>query len=282
MGFAERIRAARAFERARFKEFSVDGAAVGYVRHDLAAHLHGFTDVFAIGEAAVKFSPSLVRAEERSAAMARVARDLAARGLLSPWRNETYDIGTAETGTCLFRLERAAVRFFGFTARAVHVNGLVERSGGRSMWIARRSDDKAIDAGMLDNLVGGGLASGLTIRQTLVKEAWEEAGIPGDLAGQASAEGSLQIIREVPEGLHAEVIYLHDLVLPPDFEPRNQDGEVSELRLLALEEVMAAIAGNARFTVDAALVAMDCLARHGVLDTHWSPAIRARVLSSQG
>ncbi len=43
------------------------------------------------------------------------------------------------------------------------------------MWIARRSPTKPIDPGMLDNLVGGGLAAGLTVAQTLVKEGWEEA-----------------------------------------------------------------------------------------------------------
>ena len=43
------------------------------------------------------------------------------------------------------------------------------------MWIARRSPAKAIDPGMLDNLVGGGVAAGQTITTTLIKEAWEEA-----------------------------------------------------------------------------------------------------------
>ena len=146
------------------------------------------------------------------------------------------------------------------------------------MWIARRSADKAIDAGMLDNMVGGGLASGLTVPETLIKEAWEEAGIPRHLAERARAVGTLQVVREVPEGLHAEVIHLHDLVLPAEFLPSNQDGEVSELRLESLDQVRAAIEGDARFTVDAALVAMDCLVRQGMLDHRWSAQIRARVL----
>jgi 8-oxo-dGTP pyrophosphatase MutT (NUDIX family) len=278
MGLAERISAARTFERERFKTFAVDGAAVGWVRHDLAARLRQFTDVFAIGETAVTFVPGLNGVEERSAVMAKVARSLAAQRLLTPWRSETYDIGRTGSGACLFRLERAAVRFFGFTAHAVHVNGLVEGPGQRSMWIARRSDDKAIDAGMLDNMVGGGLASGLTVRETLVKEAWEEAGIPRALAAGARPEGTLEIVREVPEGLHAEVIHVHDLVLPADFVPSNQDGEVSELRLVALEAVRAEIEGSARYTVDAAMVAMDCLVRAGVLDGRWREPIRARVL----
>lgn len=277
MGYAERIAHARAFDRSRFSVFTVDDHAVGYVRRDLAANLRRFRDVFVVGDAAVAFSPDLIGCEVRSAAMARVARALATQGLLSPWRSETYDIGIAGSTACLFRLERAAVRYFGLVAHAVHVNGLVTRQGQRSMWIARRSENKAIDPGMLDNMVGGGLASGLTVQSTLVKEAWEEAGIPDALAAGAKPFGFLQIVREVPEGLHAETIYLHDLVLPAEFSPCNQDGEVAEWRLASLDEVAAEIAGDARFTVDAALVAMDCLVRHGALDRQWSGAIRARV-----
>ena len=278
MGFAERLGAARVFEQSRYKRFTVDGVVIGHVRHDLCERLRTFSDIFAIGDAAVTFASALTRREDRSAQMALVARELASQRLLTPWRDETYDIRRPGSATAFFELERAAVRVFGFTAHAVHINGLTERFAKRCMWIARRSDDKAIDPGMLDNMVGGGLASGLTVADTLVKEAWEEAGIPAQLARQARAEGSLQIVREVPEGLHAEVIYLHDLVLPAAFEPRNQDGEVAELRLMSLEEVTAAIAGDAQFTVDAALVAMDCLLRQGVLDARWSQAIRANVL----
>ena len=278
MGLVERIRAARAFERSRFKAFCVDGIAIGYVRHDLVTHLRAFQDVFAVGETAATFVPGLTGRDERSAAMAHVARALEARGMLTPWRNETYDIGKAADGACLFKLERAAVRYFGCMAHAVHVNGLVGEAASLRMWIARRSDDKAIDAGMLDTMVGGGVASGITVAETLLKEAWEEAGIPAGLAGQARSAGTIQVVREVPEGLHLETIYLHDLLLPPGFEPRNQDGEVSELRLVPCGEVRTQIEGDAPFTVDAAVVTLDCLVRHGMLDEHWARAIHADAL----
>jgi 8-oxo-dGTP pyrophosphatase MutT (NUDIX family) len=277
MGIEERIRAARAFERSRFVAFEVDADPVGFVRRDLLEALRRFDDIFTIGEASLGFTPDVVDPENRSAAMAHVARELAAQGLLSPWRHETYDIGNGKDGRSLFTLERAAVRFFGFVAHAVHVNGLVADGHERSMWIARRSADKAIDPGMLDNMVGGGLASGLTIRDTVLKEAWEEAGIPAQLAATARSVGHLHIRREVPEGLHAEIIYLHDLLLPPEFTPVNQDGEVAQLRLTRFPAVLEAIERDARFTVDAALVALDCLVRHGALDAKWAPVIHAPI-----
>ena len=199
---------------------------------------------------------------ERSEAMAAVAESLASRGLLSKWRDERYDIGGGDGRPACFAVERAAVRFFGFSARAVHLNGLVQGPEKLRMWIARRSADKAIDPGMLDNLMGGGIGCGYSIEQTLVKEAWEEAGIPRALTRLARPAGALHVCREVPDGLHVETIHTYDLILPDDLIPLNQDGEVAEFRLLDLEEVAKELDGDAGYTIDAGLVALDCLKRY--------------------
>src|SRR6185437_7257729 len=85
----------------------------------------------------------------------------------------------------LFLIERGAARYFGVRTWAAHVNGIVHREAGAQMWLARRSRQKAVDPGLLDNLVGGGIAAGFRVDQTVVKEAWEEAGIPAPLARAA-------------------------------------------------------------------------------------------------
>jgi len=258
-----RLRSAIAFDASRFVAFRCDGLEIGRVRRDLVSSLDGYRTTLAVSEDGID-----LRGESRasrSSAMARIAEDLAARGLLTRWRNEMYRIGVADHGRCLFEIERAAVRFFGFTAQAVHLNGLVCRDGSRCMWIARRSETKPIDPGMLDNLMGGGIGGDLDAPRTLVKECWEEAGIPADIAKQAVSAGTLRVCREVPDGLHAEVIHMYDLDLPADFVPVNQDGEVAEFRCLTLEQVAHELDGDAPYTVDAGLVAIDCLRRHGVL-----------------
>jgi 8-oxo-dGTP pyrophosphatase MutT (NUDIX family) len=137
----------------------------------------------------------------------------------------------------------------------VHVNGIV---AGKAMWIARRSPAKPIDPGMLDNLVGGGMTAGLTRAEVLEKEAWEEAGIGAELARRATPGGTVRILREVPEGVQSEVIYVYDLALPEDFEPKNQDGEVSQFMLLPFAEI-----AESRLTFEAALVAADYFKRSG-------------------
>ncbi len=266
MGLRERVQAARIFEPIRFLAFIADGATLGYVRRDLAQHLLPFAEIIDVGSETVGFRAGVAGPERRSEAMAMIARRLAAAELLSPWRSETYDIRATEEGPALFVLERAAVRFFGFTARAVHVNGIVEQRDAGAIWIARRSPTKAIDPGMLDTMVGGGLATGLSIAQTVIKESWEEAGVPAQIAATARAAGAVRVLREVPEGLHAEIIYVYDLVLPPEFAPCNQDGEVAEFRRLTLRDVARELDADAPYTVDAGLVTLDCLVRRGVID----------------
>ena len=133
-----------------------------------------------------------------------------------------------------FLLERAAARYFGVRTYAVHINGLVRRGDETLMWIARRSPTKAIDPGLLDNLVGGGIAHGQSIASTVVKEAWEEAGIPPDTAVTASPAGEVHVCRELADGLERETIFVYDILLADDFTPACQDGEAVEHRLVAL------------------------------------------------
>ena len=68
----------------------------------------------------------------------------------------------------------------------------------------------------------------------------------------------------VPEGMHREVLFVHDLWLPEDFKPANQDGEVSEIRRTPVEDVLAALlAGD--FTLDSGVVMIDGLLRLGAV-----------------
>ena len=106
------------------------------------------------------------------------------------------------------------------------------------------------------------------VRGTLNKEAWEEAGIPATLAARAELEETVEIHREQPDGLQRETIFVHDLALPADFRPCNQDGEAVEHRLVSLDEAARLIAnasGPQTVTTDASLVVLDFLLRHGAI-----------------
>jgi len=225
------------FNPARYVRFMAGGQQIGWLRPELAARLAAWPAVF-------DSNPDRVILLQKDA-LPPVVEQLAQDGFIPGWRNERYRIAD------LFDIERAAARPFGLTTCAVHVNGI--SFDGKNMWLARRSATKPIDPGMLDNLVGGGLSAGLSVEEVLVKEAWEEAGIVASLARTATRGGTVRILREVPEGVQSEVIYVYDLVLPPDFEPRNQDGEVSQFMLLPFEKVLE----SENLTLEAALVATD-------------------------
>lgn len=229
------------FDPARYLRLMASGQQLGWLRPALAARLAGWPGVFESTATEV----TLLKPDSLSPIVERLAEE----GFIPGWRNERYRIAD------LFEIERAAARPFGLTTQAVHANGIV---AGKAMWIARRSPAKPIDPGMLDNLVGGGMAAGLTREEVLEKEAWEEAGIAAPLARAATPGGTVRILREVPEGVQSEVIYVYDLALPEDFEPKNQDGEVSQFMLLPFAE----IAGS-KLTFEAALVAADYFKRSG-------------------
>ena len=247
----------------------IDSAIAGWVGDTRASHLAQFRDVLDVAADRIAFATGIEDRAARTAAMARVARALANDGLLTAWRDERYAIASGFGAPPWFELERAAARFFGVHTYAVHVNGLVRRADGDiAMWIARRSDSKAIDPGMLDNLVGGGIAAGQSVAATVIKEASEEAGIDAPLAEQSIAAGTVRLCRAQPDGLQRETIFLYDLWLPDDFTPACRDGEAVAHRLVPLQETGALIANEAGpdvVTADASLVILDCLLRHGAI-----------------
>jgi 8-oxo-dGTP pyrophosphatase MutT (NUDIX family) len=227
------------FDASRYLRFMSAGRQIGWLTPTLAARLGAWPAVFECGPEKVvllniREFPSVVEA-------------LAADGFIPGWRNERYRIED------LFGIERAAARPFGLTTHAVHVNGI---SHDGKMWLARRSATKPIDPGLLDNLVGGGLTAGLSVEQLLIKEAWEEAGIPAETARRARPGGTAHILRAVPEGVQSEAVHVYDLELPDGFQPRNQDGEVSEFLLVELHAVE-----ELALTLEAQLAAKDYFSR---------------------
>jgi 8-oxo-dGTP pyrophosphatase MutT (NUDIX family) len=262
-----RLTRALAPPRAPYRPLRVEASIAGWLNDARAARLARTTDVFVVvDDDAVRFVDGLDNQERRSAAIDRVARELAAEGELTAWRDERYAVAPEFGGAPWFLLERAAARYFGIHAYAAHVNGVVRGEADVRMWLARRSATKAIDPGMLDNLVGGGIAVGQSIAATVIKESREEAGIAESLSSQAQRAGTVTLWREQPDGLQHDTIFVHDLWLPDAFSPAGEDGEVVDYRLVTLDEAAHLLAvddGPDAITADASLVIVDFLIRHG-------------------
>ena len=216
-------------------------------------------------------------AHDRDAALGALNAALRRQGLIRAWRDETFPLLDPTTAQTLALMERAATRFWGTLTLGAHANGYVVGDEGRpaALWIAQRSFSKPTDAGLHDNLVGGGVAAGQTPYAALLREAWEEAGLaPSQL--QALQPGRvLRLHRDIPEGLQLEDLHAWDLALPADWQPQNQDGEVAGFTLMPVEGALALALGDT-MTVDAALVTIDFGLRHAL----FTPALAA-TLSEQ-
>jgi 8-oxo-dGTP pyrophosphatase MutT (NUDIX family) len=203
----------------------------------------------------------------RADAMATMHAQLRAEGLIVGWRDEPFALYTVHGQPLGTAIERAATRFWGSLTLGAHCNGYVADSHGRpaQLWIARRAITKPTDPGKLDNLVGGGVPADQSPRDTVVREAWEEAGLtPAQMHGLSRGR-VLHLLRDIPEGLQREWIHVYDVSLPAGLMPQNQDGEVAEVALHPLPHALELAAGD-QMTVDAALVTLDFALRHQLLD----------------
>jgi 8-oxo-dGTP pyrophosphatase MutT (NUDIX family) len=244
--------------------FYVREHALGWLRPSFADQLRRWPHVFDVnsGYVTLRVKPDTVAA--RSEALAEVTREMQRDGLIRGWRDELIRISHHYAAPELLRIERAASRHFGMMCYGAHVNAYTRVNGLTRVWIGRRSNSKPVDPGKLDNLVGGRIAAGFTVDETLRKEAWEEASIPPALLEGVVCVSAVRVEYSVPDGLHREVLFVHDLWLPEDFKPANQDGEVAEIRLMPLEEVVECIL-QGEFTLDAGTVMVDGLLRQGIL-----------------
>lgn len=244
--------------------FRCQGVDIGWVTPALADRLTGWPLWFHRLADGVTLRTTPDTPAMRSEAIAQVAASLRAEGVIGGWRDELVSVAPRFGDDDLFRIERAATRHFGLMAYASHGTGFIAEREDKPLWISRRAATKAVDPGRLDNLVGGRIAAGFSPSQTIMKEAWEEAGIPMSLLGIIKPAAVIQVAYPVVEGLHQETLFAYDLGLPGHFTPVNQDGEVASIHQLSVEETIEAIV-DGEFTFDAGTVTIDFLIRHGLL-----------------
>jgi len=244
--------------------FYVREHALGWLRPSFADLLRRWPHVFDVNPAFVTLRAKPDTVAGRTAALDEVTRQLAKDGVIRGWRDEQVRISHHYAAPEVLRLERAASRHFGTVSYGAHLNAFARVNGLTNVWIARRSPNKSIDPDRLDNLVGGRIAADATVDETLRKESWEEASIPPALLEGVACVSAVRVEYSVPEGLHREILFVHDLWLPGDFKPANQDGEVADIRRVPLEEVLQQILAG-EFTMDAGTVMIDGLLRQGLV-----------------
>uniref|UniRef100_A0A3Q0RKP4 Thiamin pyrophosphokinase 2 n=1 Tax=Amphilophus citrinellus TaxID=61819 RepID=A0A3Q0RKP4_AMPCI len=268
--------------RSSCSRFEIDGAQVGWIPPHLVSLLTRYPDVFSPPHGgAVSLHRSLDSYGRRSEAVDRVLQALrreASLSCLKGWRDEKYSVMPTFSDPPLMWMERAATSLFGVKRYGVHINGYtVSGSGEVSMWLARRSHTKQTYPGLLDNMAAGGLAAGVGIKHTLIKECQEEACVPAAIAEKARPVATVSYTYEDEEGVFAESQFVFDLELPPEFKPRIGDGEVHEFYLLPIDKVKELLATD-DFKPNSALVVLDFLIRHSFIEPDTEPCYQEFVV----
>lgn len=275
MSFLDRVTACNTYDLTSYIPFTVNGLVVGWVRTRFAELLADHPAVFAMQDQAMKFSDDLDTPKARTDALAKSASQWVDLGLVRKLRREMYPARLSWSAPDLFQIDRALVPFFGIRAYGVHLNGFIRRPDGIHLWVGKRSADRLIEPGKLDNLVAGGQPAALSIFDNLIKECEEEACLPYDTARTAVPVGTVQYCFESESGLKPDTLFCFDLELPEDFTPVNQDGEIASFDLMPVREALALIEQGDSFKFNVSLVILDFAIRHGLLTADSNPDYEA-------
>ncbi|HMN92664.1 MAG TPA: NUDIX domain-containing protein [Hydrogenophaga sp.] len=182
-----------------------------------------------------------------------LAQALQASGRCGVWRNEFVAVRNAE-GNGVGRIERGAARVLGVATEAVHLVGFAP--DGR-VWIQQRALDKANDPGLWDTLVGGMVANGETLHDTMVRETREEAGLPVHELQNLKWGTPFLMTRPTDDGgglgQLVETVHWCVATVPAHLRPENLDGEVAGFECLDANAVARRVLDGA-CTDEAALV----------------------------
>jgi 8-oxo-dGTP pyrophosphatase MutT (NUDIX family) len=219
--------------------------------------------------------------------------------IMNKRHSEPYLLPGARYPVC--RLERFTHALFGICARGSHLTAytyaepkasqssdpgfVVQGKGELKVWVAKRSEKLFTYPGKLDSTVAGGVKSSQTPTACILAEADEEASLDEAMVAarivpvgtmtyvtshgsfKPAAQGTIAAARQPgrESGLISpEILYLYDLLLPPDVIPKPHDDEVEGFRLMSVPEVKAALF-NDEFKTNSAVVMIDFFVRHGVL-----------------
>lgn len=265
-GFARHIAACNNLASpAGYFPFRIGAEQVGWVEPELARWLAFRPRDFHFDADGISLPARLRGRAAREAVLADAAQGLAKAGFLR-LRGEAFDVRATADGPVLATLDRGAIPAFGILAQGVHLNGLVRRADGLHLWLGKRARDKAVAPGQWDNIVAGGAPAGLTMDETLVKEAAEEAGLAPELAGRARPVSRLSYIMKTAEGLRRDILHVFDLELPEDVVPVPNDDEVEHFELWPAQRVLEAVRDTDDVKFNVNLVLIDLFLREGLID----------------
>ena len=231
-----------------------DGVEMGWVPADRAQDMVALLPGCTLRQSRLHWQTSAVQPMQRSQSLQAFLVQQAAQGRLTGWRGEffawwpdTPAWPPALNVPPFLCVERAGFRHLGLMSHAVHIHGFLPQG---DLWCGRRSDHKATDPGLLDNLAAGGLTAGEAPLTTAVRELAEEASLHLSDPSRLRGAGVIRTQRLEPQGWHDEQLLVYTLHMTALETPVNADGEVQEFLCLSPSEVVSRMQLG-QFTVDA-------------------------------
>ena len=127
----------------------------------------------------------------------------------------------------LFIIERKLLTIFGFPQYGIHGNCWSFNKNKIFFHFAVRSKKLEDFPGLYDNLFAGGQPKGISIKNNLKKEAFEEAGLKEIKNKNLTRGGTINYFHEYSSNIHSGIIFVYDLLLEGE-KLINIDGEVEQ------------------------------------------------------
>jgi 8-oxo-dGTP pyrophosphatase MutT (NUDIX family) len=279
MALIDHIRRCNRWTPSEFLPLMAGDKLLGLMRPETALYLSDFPELFVQHDGKVGLSERYKKPADRTAAFRPIAERLALEGLIDKLRDEDYRVVTKWGEKPLMQVDRAAVGLLGIKAFGIHVNGMVlkEREQDLLLWIGKRAADKAVEPGKYDNMVAGGQPAGLTLLENLEKESAEEAGLDPALVKRAQPVSLVTYCMEDGRGLKRDTLFVYDMLVPEEVEPRAADGEMEHFVLMRRGMILNLLREGFSFKFNVALVLIDFLVRHGFLTPENEPDYPALV-----
>ncbi len=279
MALIDHIRRCNRWNPNDFLPLMAGDKVLGLMRPETALYLSDFPDLFVQHDEKIGLADRWTSPADRTAAFRPIAEKLALEGLVGRLRDEDYRVVTRWGEEPLMVMDRAVVGLLGLRAFGIHVNGMVLKPHEQDLqlWIGKRAADKAVEPGKLDNMVAGGQPAGLSLQENLVKESGEEAGLSPELVHRAQPVSLITYCMEDGRGLKRDTLFIYDMLVPEDIEPRAVDGEMERFMLMRRGMILNLLREGFSFKFNVALVLIDFLIRHGFLTPEDEPDYPALV-----
>jgi 8-oxo-dGTP pyrophosphatase MutT (NUDIX family) len=159
-----------------------------------------------------------------------------------------------------------------------------EKTGEMKIWVPKRSATRLAHPGKMDNTVGGGATTGEDHFDCMLREAKEEASLPGKwMRENAKVVGTISyfFVRDARAAgelgfLDRSMQFIYDVELPSHIVPKPLDGEVEEFYLWTIDQTVEALK-EGQFKSNSAVTLIDFLIRHGYISTRNEPELETLI-----